>query len=74
MAVDLDLSPKQKRPAGEPCCEPVVYPDVERDQAVRMATVAKALGDPVRLQLVEERVLPAARVGVALAQRSNPII
>jgi len=53
MAVDLDLSPKQKRPAGEPCCEPVVYPDVERDQAVRMATVAKALGDPVRLQLVD---------------------
>jgi ArsR family transcriptional regulator, arsenate/arsenite/antimonite-responsive transcriptional repressor len=53
MAVDVDLAPKQKRPAGERCCEPVVYPDVERDQAVRMASIAKALGDPVRLQLVD---------------------
>jgi ArsR family transcriptional regulator len=34
-------------------CEPVVYPDVEREEAVRMALVAKALGDPVRLQLVD---------------------
>src|SRR5215475_3362237 len=53
MAVDLELTPKAKRPAGEPCCEPVVYPDVEREQAVRMAEVAKALGDPVRLALVD---------------------
>ena len=53
MAVDLQLAPKQKRPPGEPCCQPVVYPDVESDQAVRMAAVAKALGDPVRLQLVD---------------------
>src|SRR6059058_5657812 len=53
MAVDLELTPKTKRPAGERCCEPVVYPDVERDQAVRVAAVAKALGDPVRLQLVD---------------------
>ena len=53
MAVDLELAPKQKRPAGERCCEPVVYPDVDRQVADRMATVAKALGDPVRLQLVD---------------------
>jgi ArsR family transcriptional regulator len=53
MAVDLELAPKQKRPAGEPCCEPVAYPDVERAQADRMARIAKALGDPVRLQLVD---------------------
>src|SRR5437763_7549421 len=53
MTVDLELTPKTKRPAGERCCEPVVYPDVERDQAVRMATIAKALGDPVRVQLVD---------------------
>jgi ArsR family transcriptional regulator len=53
MAVDLALTPKIKRPAGERCCEPVVYPEVERDQAIRMAEVAKALGDPVRLQLVD---------------------
>jgi ArsR family transcriptional regulator, arsenate/arsenite/antimonite-responsive transcriptional repressor len=53
MAVDLELAPKVKRPAGERCCEPVVYPEVERDQALRIAEVAKALGDPVRLQLVD---------------------
>ena len=53
MAVDLELVPKQKRPAGERCSEPVVYPDVERDRALRMASIAKALGDPVRLQLVD---------------------
>ena len=52
MAIDLELEPKQKRAAGERCCEPVVYPDVERAEAARMATVAKALGDPIRLQLV----------------------
>src|SRR6201991_4748640 len=51
MAVDLQLAPKQKRPAGDPCCEPVVYPDVERRQAERMAPLAKALADPGRLQL-----------------------
>ena len=53
MSVDLELSPKTKRPAGEPCCEPVVYPDVDREEAARLATVAKALGDPIRLQLVD---------------------
>jgi ArsR family transcriptional regulator len=53
MIVDLELSPKQKRAAGERCCEPVVYPDVQRDRALRMAEVAKALGDPIRLQLVD---------------------
>jgi hypothetical protein len=31
MAVDLELAPKRKRQAGAACCEPVVYPDVERD-------------------------------------------
>ena len=53
MSTDLDLSPKQKRPAGEPCCAPVAYPDVERRDAERMARIAKALGDPVRVQLVD---------------------
>ena len=53
MVIDLELAPKQKRPPGEPCCEPVVYPDVERLQAERMAAIAKALADPVRLQLVD---------------------
>ncbi len=53
MAIDLELSPKQKRPAGERCCEPVAYPDIARREAERMASVAKALGDPIRLQLVD---------------------
>jgi ArsR family transcriptional regulator, arsenate/arsenite/antimonite-responsive transcriptional repressor len=53
MSVDLELSPKTKRPAGEPCCLPVVYPDVDRARARRMAMVARALGDPVRLQLID---------------------
>jgi ArsR family transcriptional regulator len=53
MSVDLELTPKTKRPAGQPCCQPVVYPDVERAHAARMATVAKALGDPIRLQLID---------------------
>src|SRR6202163_4787755 len=53
MPVDLALAPKHKRAAGERSCEPVVYPEVAREDATRMAAVAKALGDPVRLQLVD---------------------
>lgn len=53
MTMDLELAPKQKRPAGEPCCEPVAYPEIERRDAERMAKVAKALGDPIRMQLVD---------------------
>ena len=53
MSVDLALAPKQKRAAGEPCCQPVVYPDVQRAEAERMAEIAKALGDPIRLQVVD---------------------
>ena len=64
MSVDLELAPKTKRPPGERCCEPVVYPDVEREQAARMAQVAKALGDPVRLQLVDVLSRHAGRVCV----------
>ncbi len=64
MSIDLVLAPKRKRLAGEPCCEPVVYPDVEREKAARMAVVAKALGDPVRLQLVDVLRKHAGRVCV----------
>jgi ArsR family transcriptional regulator len=53
MAVDLTFAPKQKRGAGEPCCEAVVHPDVGSDAAERIAAIAKALGDPIRLQLVD---------------------
>ncbi len=64
MSVDLELAPKRKRPAGEPCCEPVVYPDIERAEAERMAAVAKALADPVRMQLVDVLRRHAGRVCV----------
>src|ERR1700755_2214261 len=78
MAVDMELSPKTKRPAGEPCCEPVVYPDVERVQAERMAAVAKALGDPVRLTLVDVLRKHAGKVCVCelvpLFELSQPTI
>ena len=53
MIVDLVVTPKQKRPAGEPCCEPLVHPAVTTVEADRLAAVAKALADPVRLQLVD---------------------
>jgi ArsR family transcriptional regulator, arsenate/arsenite/antimonite-responsive transcriptional repressor len=53
MAVDLKLAPKQKRAAGEVCCVPLVLPDVQAAQADRLAQLAKALGDPIRVQLVD---------------------
>ena len=53
MNVDLTLAPKQKRPPGEPCCVPVVHPDVSGDEAERLAATAKARSDPVRVQLVD---------------------
>jgi ArsR family transcriptional regulator len=53
MPTALELAPKQKRPAGEACCEAIVFPDVDGDSAARLAAVAKALGDPVRVQLVD---------------------
>jgi ArsR family transcriptional regulator, arsenate/arsenite/antimonite-responsive transcriptional repressor len=64
MPVDLDLAPKTKRPAGEPCCEPIAYPDVDREAAEQMAAIAKALGDPVRLQLVDVLQKHAGKVCV----------
>ena len=53
MLVDLELTPKRKRPSGEPCCEPIAYPQIDREQAAGTARVAKALGDPIRVQLVD---------------------
>ena len=53
MTVDLTLAPKHKRPPGEPCCEPLVHPTVSAIEAERLAAVAKALSDPIRVQLVD---------------------
>ena len=65
MSIDMELTPKRKRSPGAPCCAPVVYPDVERAQAQRMAAIAKALGDPIRLQLVDVLRRHAGKVCVA---------
>src|SRR3954462_9762723 len=53
MAVDLTLAPKQKRAAGETCCDPVVFREVTPKDAARVAALAKALSDPIRVQLVD---------------------
>jgi ArsR family transcriptional regulator, arsenate/arsenite/antimonite-responsive transcriptional repressor len=64
MTTHLELTPKRKRPAGTACCEPAVHPDLERQEAERMAVIAKALGDPIRLQLVDVLRKHAGRVCV----------
>src|ERR687896_445121 len=79
MAIDdLTLEPKQKRPAGERCCDPVVYPDVERAAAERMASIAKALSDPVRLTLIDVLRKHAGKVCVCelvpLFELSQPTV
>ena len=43
MAAGLKTEPKVKRPAGQPCCEPLVHPGVTPARADRMAAVARAL-------------------------------
>jgi len=53
MPVELELAPKQKRQAGEVCCVPVAHPSISSDDAERMAALAKALADPIRVQLVD---------------------
>jgi ArsR family transcriptional regulator len=53
MAVDITIAPKRKRSAGERCCEPVVLPELDVAGAGRVAAVAKALSDPIRVQLVD---------------------
>ena len=53
MSSELLLAPKKKRPAGEACCVPVAHPTVSGDQASRIAAMAKALADPIRVQLVD---------------------
>lgn len=53
MAIDLNIVPKQKRPVGEPCCEPVAVPAISSEQAEAIARVAKVLSDPIRVQLID---------------------
>jgi ArsR family transcriptional regulator len=53
MAVDITLTPKRKRASGARRCEPVALPDIDAAAAGRVAALAKALSDPVRVQLVD---------------------
>lgn len=50
---ELPIVPKKKRSRNDPPCEPLVHPKIELEDAQRFATVARALGDPVRLQIVD---------------------
>ena len=51
--MELQLQPKVKRAKGEVCREPVARPDVDRMQAQRIATLGRALADPIRVQLLD---------------------
>lgn len=47
------IAPRQKRLPGEPYRAPVEYPDLKRRESERLAAISDALGDPIRLQLVD---------------------
>jgi ArsR family transcriptional regulator, arsenate/arsenite/antimonite-responsive transcriptional repressor len=53
MPETLELAPKRKRPVGMPCCEPTAEPETTVAEAERLAAVAKALSDPIRIRLVD---------------------
>ena len=53
MQSNLTLTPKRKRPVGEPCCVAPVAPEITAAEAVDVAAVARALADPIRVQLVD---------------------
>lgn len=76
--MELTLAPKTKRPHGEARCEPAVLPEVDAAEAGRIAVLAKALGDPVRVQLVDVLRRHAGRVCVcelvALFDISQPSV
>ena len=53
MQSNLALKPKRKRSAGQPCCVAPVTPEVGAADALDLAAVARALADPIRVQLVD---------------------
>ena len=53
MTTALKTERKVKRPAGQPCCEPLVHPTVTPAGAERISALARALSDPIRVQLVD---------------------
>src|SRR5918995_3194701 len=53
MELELELAPRSKRAKGEVCCEPVVFPQIDRKEAAQIARMAKALADPIRVQILD---------------------
>jgi ArsR family transcriptional regulator len=51
-AAPIPLEPLRTRRVGQPCCAPR-RPTVDPNRAERLAELAKALGDPTRLQIVD---------------------
>jgi ArsR family transcriptional regulator len=51
--MDVTLTPKHKRAAGDPRTAAPAQPTVDAERAARLAAYAKALGDPIRVQLVD---------------------
>ncbi|MEM9034380.1 MAG: metalloregulator ArsR/SmtB family transcription factor [Actinomycetota bacterium] len=51
--------------ADEPCCPPLLGPPLDERDAVELATILKALADPVRLRLVS--LIAASEDGWACA-------
>jgi ArsR family transcriptional regulator len=62
--MELALAPKQKRPAGQPCCEPGAVPEISAAEAERLAAIARALSDPIRVQLLDVLARHAGEVCV----------
>jgi ArsR family transcriptional regulator len=52
MTAAVSLEPPRTRRVGQPCCTPRL-PHVRPVEAERLAELAKALGDPTRLQIVD---------------------
>jgi ArsR family transcriptional regulator, arsenate/arsenite/antimonite-responsive transcriptional repressor len=51
--MEVTLAPKRKRSAGAPRPAAPARPRVDRERAARLADTAKALADPIRVQLVD---------------------
>ena len=52
MAVALPvISPRERQAGG--CCTPLVEPDLSPGRAAELAALARALGDPTRLRIVD---------------------
>jgi ArsR family transcriptional regulator len=73
MIIDIALAPGRKRAAGERCCEPELLPEVDATGAARIAAVAKALSDPIRVQLVDVLRAHAGEVCVCDLEPLFPI-